>query len=143
MFNLFQQNKFAPDCKCTINIFNPSTRMWDSVTVDDCVPVVKGEPLIAKPQDHKMWVLLLEKAFSKWVGSYCQIQGAYCMVAYMLFIDCGGPCISERCQTPQFCWSRSQRHDDKRSSLGRIEKGRCIPSHYVRLDGQGHCCREP
>lgn len=92
VFNLFQQKKIAADCRYTINIFNPSTRIWDSVTIDDFVPVVKGEPLMAKPQDHEMWVLLLEKAFAKWFGSYCQIQGAYCMVAYMLLIDCGGPC---------------------------------------------------
>lgn len=92
IFNLFQQKKVAPDCKYTINIFNPVTKAWDSVTIDDFVPTVKGEPLMAKPQDHEMWVLLLEKAFAKWFGSYCQIQGAYCMVAYMLLVECGGPC---------------------------------------------------
>jgi len=92
VFNLFQQKKIADNCMYTINIFNPQSRVWDSVTIDDFVPCVNGEPIMAKPQDHEMWVLLLEKAFAKWFGSYCQIQGAYCMVAYMLLVDCGGPC---------------------------------------------------
>merc|ERR1712110_1047607 len=34
----------------------------------------------------------LEKAFAKWFGSYAQIQGAYCMVAFMLLVECTAPC---------------------------------------------------
>jgi hypothetical protein len=92
VFNLFQNKQVTKDGKYTINLFNPQTRMWDSVTIDDYVPCVNNEPIMAKPQEHEMWVLLLEKAFAKWFGSYCQIQGAYCMVAYMFLVDCGGPC---------------------------------------------------
>jgi hypothetical protein len=93
VFNLFQEKTATKDGKYTINIFNPALRVWDCVTIDDYVPCVKGEPIMAKPQDHEMWVLLLEKAFAKWFGSYAQIQGAYCMVAFMLLIDNGGlPC---------------------------------------------------
>lgn len=92
IFNLFQDKKVNPDGMYTINIFNATAKVWESVTIDDWIPIRNGEPLMAKPQGHEMWVLLLEKAFAKWFGSYCQIQGAYCMVAYMMLVDCGAPC---------------------------------------------------
>lgn len=92
IFNLFQDKKVVPEGMYTINIFNPTSKVWESVTIDDYIPIKDGEPLMAKPQGHEMWVLLLEKAFAKWFGSYCQIQGAYCMVAYMMLVDCGAPC---------------------------------------------------
>jgi calpain-15 len=92
IYNLFQDKKFNPEGFYTINIWNPATKIWESVTIDDYVPVRHGEPLMAKPQGHEMWVLLLEKAFAKWFGSYCQIQGAYCMVAFMMLLDCHNPC---------------------------------------------------
>jgi len=93
IFNLFQEKNKTADGKYTINIFNPNVGQWDCVTIDDMVPChPNGEPLMTKPQDHEMWVLLLEKAFAKWFGSYAQIQGAYCMVAFMLLLDCKAPC---------------------------------------------------
>lgn len=96
VFNLFQDKQKTADGKYTINIYNPTVGQWDCVTIDDMVPCHKNrgswEPLMTKPQDHEMWVLLLEKAFAKWFGSYAQIQGAYCMVAFMLLLDCKSPC---------------------------------------------------
>lgn len=92
VYNLFQEKKVNPEGMYTINIFNSQTKQWESVTIDDYVPVRNGEPLMAKPQGHEMWVLLLEKAFAKWFGSYCQIQGAYCMVAFMMLVECNAPC---------------------------------------------------
>jgi calpain-15 len=92
IFNLFQDKKVNREGMYTINIFNATTKQWESVTIDDWIPIRNGEPLMAKPQGNEMWVLLLEKAYAKWFGSYCQIQGAYCMVAFMMLVDCGAPC---------------------------------------------------
>merc|ERR1711957_781652 len=75
-----------------VRIFDPVKRQWEVVRIDDYIPCHNGKPISAKPHDHEMWVLLLEKAFAKWFGSYCQIQGAYCMVAFMFMVDCSGPC---------------------------------------------------
>jgi calpain-15 len=74
IFNLFQDKKVNPEGMYTINIFNATSKMWESVTIDDFIPIKNGEPLMAKPQGHEMWVLLLEKAFAKWFGSYCKQQ---------------------------------------------------------------------
>lgn len=96
VFNLFQDKQKTSTGMYTINIYNPTESRWDCVTIDDMVPCHQNrgtwEPLMTKPQDHEMWVLLLEKAFAKWFGSYAQIQGAYCMVAFMLLLDCKSPC---------------------------------------------------
>jgi len=40
-----------------------------------------------------MWVLLIEKAFAKWFGSYCMLQGAYCLLPYMLLMNCNQSCL--------------------------------------------------
>lgn len=93
IMHLFQDKKVNPDGSYVVNIHNPATKEWHPVIVDDFVPLgPDGQPLMAKPQGNEMWVLLLEKAFAKWFGSYCQIQGAYCLVGYMLMADCEGRC---------------------------------------------------
>lgn len=151
IFHLFQDKKITPDGKYTINIFNPTTKRWESVTIDDFVPCVRGEPIMAKPQENEMWVLLLEKAFAKWFGSYCQIQGAYCMVAFMLLIDCGAPCKvftqSVNGQPPFNEQTYSQvdavlRDAKNRNSVGLAPKGQ-LPVHQVweelkRADASNH-----
>ena len=89
VFHLFQEKTVQPDGKYTLNIYNAKTRQWEAIVIDDFVPLgPDGQPLMAKPQGNEMWVLLAEKAFAKWFGSYVQIQGAYCLVAYMLLCEC-------------------------------------------------------
>jgi len=93
ILHLFQDKKANDMGMYTINIHNPVTKQWTPVVVDDYIPIgPDNNPLMAKPQGNEMWVLLLEKAFAKWFGSYCQIQGAYCLVGYMLMADCQGHC---------------------------------------------------
>jgi hypothetical protein len=48
-----------------------------TVVVDDIVPFTKeGEPHFAKPTAGKgLWVMLLEKAFAKYTGSYIALKG--------------------------------------------------------------------
>lgn len=93
VFHLFQDKKVNDQGMYRINIFNPVAQKWESVVVDDFVPLgPDGLPLMAKPQGNEMWVLLLEKAFAKWFGSYVQIQGAYCLVGYMFMANVEGGC---------------------------------------------------
>jgi len=90
---MFEQKTVAPDGKYTLRIYNHPRKQWESVTIDDYIPVsaVDGKPIMAKPQDNEMWVLLAEKAFAKWFGSYVQTQGAFVLVPFMLLTD-AGPC---------------------------------------------------
>jgi len=93
VFHMFEQKTVAPDGKYTLRIYNHPRKQWESVTIDDYIPVsaVDGKPIMAKPQDNEMWVLLAEKAFAKWFGSYVQTQGAFVLVPFMLLTD-AGPC---------------------------------------------------
>jgi hypothetical protein len=45
--------------------------------VDDYFPCkdIKGELLFCKPNGPEIWVLVLEKAFSKFLGNYALIEG--------------------------------------------------------------------
>mmetsp|Transcript_12193 Transcript_12193/g.35061 ORF Transcript_12193/g.35061 Transcript_12193/m.35061 type:complete len:359 (+) Transcript_12193:223-1299(+) len=54
--------------KYYIRLFDGRTRKWQSVVIDDYIPIDKSSrcPLFAKPNGHEIWVLLVEKAFAKW-----------------------------------------------------------------------------
>jgi calpain-15 len=51
------------------------------VTIDDYVPCVDDKPIFTKPKGNEMWVLLLEKAFAKLVGSYAELEGGLALWA--------------------------------------------------------------
>ena len=72
-------------------------RQWQTVIIDDYIPVqciyensddrTSGrnpaaiEPIFATPKGNEMWVLLLEKAFAKFCGSYSELSGGHAMWA--------------------------------------------------------------
>ena len=58
------------------------TASWSGVVIDDlipCEPLQPWEedatPVFSKPQGNELWVLLLEKAFAKFVGTYGDLSG--------------------------------------------------------------------
>jgi hypothetical protein len=50
-----------------------------TVTVDDQIPVSSSDhlPVFTKPHGNEMWVMILEKAFAKFIGSYALIEGGH------------------------------------------------------------------
>lgn len=52
---------------------------WVKVTVDDWIPCKSGtnKPLFAQPHGDEAWVLLLEKAVAKFMGSYAALDGGH------------------------------------------------------------------
>ena len=52
---------------------------WRCFTVDDWIPVRKGTntPMYTRPNGNELWVMLLEKAFAKMMGSYNALQGGF------------------------------------------------------------------
>ena len=44
--------------------------------IDDLIPCdPRGRPVFSQPRDDALWVLLLEKALAKFVGTYAQLAG--------------------------------------------------------------------
>lgn len=73
-------------------------RFWDElkkktviITIDDFIPVdaVSLQPIFAKPNlDDEIWVMLLEKAFAKFRGSYHDIEGGNALYAMSVLTGC-------------------------------------------------------
>lgn len=75
--NVFGNREFNPRGKYTIYLWDAVDQRWEGVDVDDTIPFDKnsGRPAFAKPKSDELWVLLLEKAFAKFCGSYHEIEG--------------------------------------------------------------------
>eukprot|EP00927_Polykrikos_kofoidii_P001420 TRINITY_DN10530_c0_g1_i1.p1 TRINITY_DN10530_c0_g1~~TRINITY_DN10530_c0_g1_i1.p1 ORF type:complete len:587 (+),score=103.98 TRINITY_DN10530_c0_g1_i1:58-1818(+) len=87
---LFRENDLSHDGKYNIKIYDMNTRQWNWVVIDDYIPFqLNGKPCFSKPHEEEAWVLLLEKAVAKWMGSYIKLQGAFAMTPFMLLTDLG------------------------------------------------------
>jgi len=72
------------------DIYSGGTPRWRVVTIDDSIPVKKGTktPLFAQPSGRELWVLLLEKAYAKLMGSYERMDGGHPIEAMRVFTGC-------------------------------------------------------
>eukprot|EP00298_Acanthocystis_sp_HF-20_P012618 c19977_g1_i1.p1 GENE.c19977_g1_i1~~c19977_g1_i1.p1 ORF type:complete len:483 (-),score=135.09 c19977_g1_i1:153-1601(-) len=63
--------------KYTVRIYNAGENIWHNITVDDFVPVDPNTKscLFGQPNGNELWVLILEKAFAKFLGSYAKLSG--------------------------------------------------------------------
>lgn len=65
-----------------------SSGCWDAVTVDDFFPCYPGGgPVYGRTHDNELWVLLLEKAYAKLLGSYSAMRSGW---SYEAMIDLTG-----------------------------------------------------
>jgi hypothetical protein len=53
-----------------------------------------GEPLFAKPVGSEAWVMLLEKAFAKYCGSYTALEGGQTLWALEALTGESRPAVS-------------------------------------------------
>merc|ERR1712137_556363 len=76
------------DGKYTVTLFDYEKNDWQAVTVDDLIPTQGGRAAFTKPNGGENWVMILEKAFAKFVGSYAAISGGNPGYAWMAFSGC-------------------------------------------------------
>lgn len=88
---LFLQRELTSDGRCQVKLHDARCRMV-TLAVDEFIPCHprewwddEGTPLFARPNGNEAWVLLLEKAFAKMLGSYTALSGGNCCSAFRAF----------------------------------------------------------
>jgi len=83
---IFIDKEYKRSGKYRVKIYdalkNKGAGGFTTVVVDDAFPCAKnpgytndGKPVFAQLNGNELWVLLLEKAFAKFVGSYAMLEG--------------------------------------------------------------------
>ena len=77
----FLTAEYNPRGRYCVRLYCAREKQFKEIVVDNRIPVVKGtsDPAFAKPNGREMWVMLLEKAFAKFVGSYAALDGGYAL----------------------------------------------------------------
>ena len=75
----FVTQQLSPYGRYTLRLWDAPAKEWRLITVSDEFPcsAQSGEPLFTKPHGNELWVLLMEKAFAKFVGSYAALEGGH------------------------------------------------------------------
>jgi len=75
--------------KYTLRLYDHRQDAMRNIVIDEFIPChqhhwweEKGMPLFAKPNGNEAWVLLLEKAMAKMLGSYSELDGGNAAVAF-------------------------------------------------------------
>jgi hypothetical protein len=74
-----------------LRLYHPLEKKWKLVTVDDKFPCKKGTttPLFAKPNGRELWVMLIEKAYAKFLGGFDLLDGG--LITAALHVLTGDP----------------------------------------------------
>ena len=81
---MFVNKEASSRGKYKVRIYDAIDKVWTEVTVDDRIPVIKKSlrdgyvptAAFARPNGNELWVMLLEKAFAKFCGSYNNLEGS-------------------------------------------------------------------
>jgi hypothetical protein len=80
---IFLNQEYSYSGKYSLRLFDGKHQQWEKVTVDDHFPcgATDRKPIFAQPQQGELWVLVLEKAFAKFCGSYQGLSGGHALWA--------------------------------------------------------------
>eukprot|EP00955_Chlamydomonas_euryale_P116245 366406-Chlamydomonas_euryale.AAC.8 len=81
---VFYTREYNAYGKYRVRLYDYTKEKFVTIPVDDKIPVKKGttECMFAKPNGDEAWVLILEKAMAKFMGSYHNMDGGSCMWAF-------------------------------------------------------------
>lgn len=86
IMDLFNPREYAEDGKYEVR-FHDIKEGWVTVTIDDRIPCLPWGPqpcFVQVPEAGDVWVLLLEKAFAKFCGTYALLDGGGATWAYQV-----------------------------------------------------------
>jgi len=94
----FISQQFNQQGKYKLKLYDDAEEKFQTVTVDSYFPCAadsadnpnSGQPLFANPDGNELWVLLLEKSFAKFMGSYGALEGG--LPVYAMHVMTGRPC---------------------------------------------------
>ena len=94
--------------KYTVKIFDGVQQRWEHVTVDDRIPCKKatGRPAFARPNGDELWVMVYEKAFAKFCGSYQNLKGGHELWAFEALTGQAVLSFSRRGAEVENLWTR-------------------------------------
>ena len=83
--HMFLTKEYNPRGLYKIRIYDPQTKQWVIVIVDDRIPCKKGtkQPRFMKPNGNELWAILLEKAYAKHCGSYAAMAGGFVLWGWL------------------------------------------------------------
>ena len=81
--NVFVTREFNPRGKYVLRLWDSPNNQFIHITVDDFIPVNKTsqQPAFTEPHGNELWVMILEKAFAKYMGSYSATEGGHSIFA--------------------------------------------------------------
>lgn len=101
-----EQTDVSDNHKYTVRLYDTGTAdgegEWKDIEIDSLIPCrneryqTNYTPLFAGTKENEMYVLLLEKAFAKYTGSYKKLSGGFTSYAWMNMTGC----------EEQYIWSR-------------------------------------
>jgi calpain-15 len=76
---VFDNLQYNPRGKYTLRLYDPNQMRFVPITIDDYFPIdeTTGTPCFTVPNGNELWVMLLEKAFAKFCGSYGELEGGH------------------------------------------------------------------
>jgi hypothetical protein len=95
---IFLTGQLNPRGKYNLRLYDPPSRAWITVIVDDRIPCSAGtkRPKFSNPKGNEAWTLLIEKGFAKYQKSYANIEGGFMLYALNVFTGCSVAHFSRR-----------------------------------------------
>jgi hypothetical protein len=81
--NAFITREFNPRGKYVLKLWDSPNEKFVRVQVDDFIPVERqsGLPAFTENNGNEMWVMIMEKVFAKFMGSYAATEGGHSLYA--------------------------------------------------------------
>lgn len=88
--HVLKEKEITQDGKYTVRLYDLASG-WKEIVVDDLIPCSKRRwcdaravPCFTQPHENELYVLLIEKAFAKYAGSYALLSGGCESVAWQI-----------------------------------------------------------